>query len=142
MKALMQKYLPLMRELFLYGIVGVTTTLVNLALYWVFTRSMGMPYLAATFLAFALSTVYAFFTNKIFVFESKSWRPAVLRREAVSFFSARAVSCVLDFAVMAVGVHFFPTWDFLIKVLDNILVIILNYLFSKFLVFRKESSGA
>ena len=118
MKALMQKYLPLMRELFLYGIVGVTTTLVNLALYWVFTRSMGMPYLAATFLAFALSTVYAFFTNKIFVFESKSWRPAVLRREAVS------------------------AWDFLIKVLDNILVIILNYLFSKFLVFRKESSGA
>ena len=90
------------------------------------------------------SVLFAFVTNKLFVFESKSLAPTVLLKEGSTFFASRLVSGVLDIGLfellMWAGLNgtMFGSEGFFAKILVNVVVIIVNYVLSKLIVFRKK----
>ena len=134
MKELWAKY----KEMILYIFFGGCTTLVNMAAYAVCYYTFGWSNVAATVIAWVLGVVFAFVTNKLWVFESKSWARTVLGRELTSFVGCRAATGLLDLLIMYVCVDLLHWHGMLMKALSNVLVIILNYVGSKLLVFARQ----
>lgn len=140
MRALFQKY----RELILYVFFGGLTTLVDWLSYWLLTDVLHVPYMAANFISQLLSILFAYATNRRWVFESKVHGAKGIAVEMVKFFGARAASLLLNMLCMFVGVDLLHANDKLVKVIASIFVIIANYVFSKLFVFRdgkKERSN-
>ena len=131
---LMKKY----REVILYLIFGVLTTLVNLISYFLLTDVAGVNYLFSNVLAWVLSVLFAYGTNRVWVFQSQAKGTAAIVKEMASFFGARLFSGGLDMGIMFVCVSLIGLPDGVIKILSNILVIVLNYLFSKLWIFKKR----
>jgi len=131
----MKTYLNGRRQLFPYLIAGALTTAVNYAAYYLITRGLGAPILPATGLAWALSVLFAYGVNRRWVFASKTRGLKVLC-EAGAFLSARLLSAFLDLALMAALTLWAGVGDMLSKLLVNILVIILNYIISKRIIFK------
>lgn len=126
------------KEVILYLVFGGLTTLVNIVCYAVCARGFHMGTLVSNGIAWVLSVLFAYVTNKIFVFESKTDGVREAVREFVSFIACRAGTGVLDMAVMYVTVDMLGWYDVLMKILSNIIVIILNFVFSKLVIFRKK----
>lgn len=121
------------REIFLYLLFGGLTTAVNIVSFY-FLDLIDLPTAFSTVLAWLISVIFAFITNKLFVFES---RQKAFFKEMLSFFGCRVFTGVLDLLIMLVFVDVLEFDSLLIKVLSNVLVIILNYVFSKFFIFKK-----
>ena len=121
-----------------YLFFGVLTTAVNYISYFVCGRILLFDYRIATIIAWVLAVAFAFFTNKFFVFKSTSMEPRKLLREAATFTAARLVSGLFDVGWMIFAVEWLKMNDLIAKVLANVVVIILNYFFSKLFVFRKS----
>ena len=134
MKALLEKY----RGLILYVVFGVLTTAINIAVYALCYRVLRLPNVPSNVIAWILAVLFAFVTNKLYVFESKSLERGTVLRELLSFVGARLATGLLDLAVMFVGVDLLHGPDLVFKVGSNVLVIILNYVLSKLIVFRKK----
>lgn len=126
------------KEVILYLVFGGLTTLVNIVCYAVCARGFHMGTLVSNGIAWVLSVLFAYVTNKIFVFESKTDGVREAVREFVSFIACRAGTGVLDMVVMYVTVDMLGWYDVLMKILSNIIVIILNFVFSKLVIFRKK----
>ena len=126
------------KETLLYLIFGGLTTLINIVCYWALSSPLGIDFMVANALAWAISVLFAFVTNKLFVFESKSLAPVLLAREFVLFVGARLFSGAMDMGIMYLFIDVLQFNDMLIKVLSNILVIIVNYILSKLIIFRKK----
>ena len=137
LKSLFLKY----RELILYVVFGGLTTLVNWAGYWLLADVFRVPYLWATAIAQILSILFAYVTNRIWVFESKAKGFSAVFWEMVRFFGCRAASFVLDLLCMRIGVGGLHVNDMVMKLLSNVIVVIVNYVFSKLIVFRKPKQG-
>lgn len=133
-KALFIKF----KEPILYVIFGGLTTLINIAVFWACDK-IGLSTAVSTVLAWLLSVVFAFVTNKIYVFESKIAKSGVVIKEAVQFFNCRLATGLLDLGIMLLLVDVLHFNGLLIKILSNILVIILNYIFSKLFIFKKSN---
>jgi putative flippase GtrA len=131
-RTLFEKY----RELILYVVFGGLTTLVDWVSYWLMTDGMHVPYMTAAFLSQLMSIVFAYVTNRRFVFESRVRGAGAVALEMAKFFGARGASLLLNMLVMFVGVDLLHVNDKLIKVIASVLVIIANYIFSKLFVFR------
>ncbi len=128
------------RELFLYGIFGLGATAVNLFVYGLLFNRFHLENLPSNAIAWLAAFVFAFLTNKIFVFESKTWEGFVLLREFAGFFAARAFTGFLDMGLMWFLVDVKSADGMVAKLFVNVLVIILNYLASKLWIF-KNSKG-
>ena len=137
LKSLFLKY----REFILYVFFGGLTTLVNWAGYWLLADVFHVPYLWATAIAQILSILFAYVTNRIWVFESKAKGFSAVFWEMVRFFGCRAASFVLDLLCMRIGVGGLHINDMVMKLLSNVIVVIGNYVFSKLIVFRKPKQG-
>ena len=92
-------------------------------------------------IAWVAAAVFAYFTNKFFVFASKVDTKKALFREVVSFFSCRLFTLVIDEAIMIITVDKLHWNELLMKIIANIVVIVLNYIFSKILIFAKKDKG-
>lgn len=121
-----------------YGVFGVFTTIVNIVTYNICYNSVGMSNTLSNIVAWILAVVFAYLTNKIWVFGSKSWKWEVLRREVTAFISCRLATGVLDLVIMFICVDIMHWHALLMKVISNVLVIILNYVFSKLVIFKKK----
>jgi len=131
-----------------YLFFGVLTTVVNYIVFWLALRLMGENNaLWANVIAFVAAVIFAYVTNKLFVFDSKSWAWAVLRREFPSFVGGRLFSFGLEelglwlcVDVLAVGQYTLLGIDgvMIAKAVLNVVVIVVNYILSKFLIFRKK----
>ena len=130
--ALLKKY----KQIILYLIFGALTTALNVAVYWLMAHPLGVPTLPSTLVAWVAGVLFAFFTNKFIVFESRSKGGFWL--ELGSFTLARVVTGALDALIMLVFVDLLLFNDLIVKIISNIVVIILNYIFSKFIIFRKN----
>lgn len=120
-----------------YLIFGILTTLINLATFnCLYTWKHLIGYQLATFISWLLSVIFAFFTNKFFVFETgvKNAQESLL--ELYSFFFWRAISLLIDFAVLKIGIGILKGNPFWVKLIDNIVVVCANYFFSLFFVFK------
>ncbi len=136
--ALARKY----RELILYVVFGVLTTLVNWAVYWLLADVLHLPYLVGTIAAQAAAILFAYVTNRIWVFESKVSGARGILLEMGKFFGARAASFFLDIGLMFVGVDLLGVNDLWMKLLANAVIIVVNYVLSKVFVFRKKEGNA
>lgn len=137
MRTLFEKY----RELILYVFFGGLTTLVDWVSYWLMTDLLHVPYMAAAFLSQIFSILFAYVTNRRFVFESRVSGVRAVAVEMAKFFGARGVSLLLNMLVMFLGVDLLHVNDKVIKVIASVLVIIANYIFSKLFVFRDKGRG-
>lgn len=153
------------REIITYIIFGVLTTAVNLVTFYIFKKifisigwegvfnkllgsagwdkalellGSGTDYLDATVIAWTVAVIFAFVTNKLIVFESKSWKPAVAGKEFVGFIGARLFSLLVELVFMFVMVTLLEWNDFVAKFIVQVIVVILNYVFSKLLIFKNK----
>lgn len=135
---LLKKMIKKYRSLLSYAVFGVLTTLVNILTYNLCYYQFGLNNTFSNVIAWVLAVAFAYFTNKIWVFESKSWKWSVLKREISAFVSCRLATGILDIVIMYVCVDLLHWHAMLMKILSNILVIILNYVFSKLVIFKKK----
>ena len=151
------------KEIISYVFFGVLTTAVNLLTFYLFKQliisigwegvlnsvipensrilevfSGGSEYLDANCIAWVAGVIFAFVTNKLWVFDSKSWKPSVAGKEFTGFIGARIFSFVVETLIMFVMVSLLHFSDFIAKVVVGIIVVILNYVFSKLLIFKKN----
>ena len=130
------------RQVITYFIYGALTSLVNVVLYAVFVPMLGITLSNA--IAWFGAVVFAFVTNKLFVFESKKWRTKNTLKEAGKFLGARIFSGILEIvlptALFYIGLDhdLFGIEGFLAKIIVSVIVIILNYVLSKTFIFRKK----
>lgn len=127
------------KEVLWYGFFGVLTTLINIISFDLLDKA-GVSVYLANFIAWVLSVLFAFITNKLFVFESKSFKMKIVFKEMGSFFLARVVSLGIDMAGMYVLLDIFKVKKMISKIIVNVIVIIANYVFSKLFVFKRKSS--
>ena len=132
--ALMKKY----KCMILYLIFGGLTTLVNIVVFWFCERVVGFSTVSSNAIAWVLAVLFAFVTNKLFVFESKSMEAKTVLREFGSFVLARVISGGIDMGIVVVGVNAMHIDSLIVKIFSNIVVIILNYIASKFIILRKS----
>lgn len=123
----------------LYIVFGGITTVINIGAYWLCFDVLGISNDMSNIIAWVAAVLVAYITNKIWVFESKSAKLKTLAFEVFSFFSCRALTGVLDLAIMHVAVDMLHYPGVLFKVISNIIVIILNYVASKLFIFKKGS---
>lgn len=135
-KKLYDKYRPMI----LYVFFGGCTTVVNMVTYWLCYNVAGIGNVPATIIAWLLAVIFAFITNKLWVFDSKSWAKDVVLHEAWSFFAARIATGLLDVGIMYLAVDVMHWNSILWKLISNVLVIILNYIASKLFIFRKKDT--
>ena len=133
-KELYNKY----KEVINYLIFGVLTTLVNYVSYLILAKAFNVNYLASTVISQILSIIFAYVTNKMFVFESKTTNAKELIKEMFSFFGFRIISLFLDMGFMYIFVDVLKLNDVIMKLVSNVLIVIANYVFSKLFVFKKE----
>lgn len=147
MKALLRD--ERMKELLVYVIFGVMTTVVNWAVYSVLTAALGMtnyPEASAAYVlignasnavAWIISVLFAFFTNKRYVFKSNKTRENGAWKEFSLFVSARVLSyLIFDLGLYTLCLFFLP--HLVDKLLMNVLVVIFNYVASKLVIFKKK----
>lgn len=125
------------KEVILYLVFGVLTTLVNWLSYMVLTDLFHVPYLWATVVSQVLAVLFAYVTNRKWVFESKARGTAAVAREMGKFFGCRAMAFVLDVALMWIGVDLLHVNDKAMKLVANVVIVIVNYVSSKLVVFKK-----
>lgn len=124
------------RETISYLIVGVSTTVVNLAVYTIFCQFM--PYAVANLISLILTKLYAYFMNKIFVFRTRlsSIKDTVI--EFLKFMVTRGLTGVIDYFGLIILVSGLGFDELISKYVLQIVITILNFFFGKFLVFRKK----
>ena len=132
-KALFVKY----RSPILYVFFGGCTTLINWAVYYLCYNIAGIANVPSTILAWIVAVAFAFITNKLWVFDSKSFERKTLLHEIWTFTAARLATGALDVAIMYVAVDLLGRNANLWKLLSNVVVIVLNYVFSKLIVFKR-----
>lgn len=134
MKELYEKY----KSVILYLIFGGLTTLVNIVVYNSCYYAFEIPNVISNILAWILSVLFAFITNKLWVFESKSFTMKIMVHEVTTFFGARLATGLMDLGIMYVAVDVLNRNAMIWKLISNVLVIILNYLASKLFIFKKK----
>ena len=114
------------------------TTVINIVIYNLCYNSVGMSNTLSNVMAWIVAVTFAYLTNKVWVFESTSWKWEVLKREVMAFISCRLATGVLDIVIMFICVDVLGMHALLMKVISNVLVIVLNYVFSKLVIFKKK----
>ena len=135
------------KETFLYLIFGITATILNIVLFYLFITGWKMPTGLANIIDTIICVLFQYFTNRIWVFKSKNNGKEAIK-EFIQFIIARTITAVIDQIFVVVGVDFFVItyisysqqniFSLGIKILSNIIVIVLNYIFSKIFVFKKR----
>ncbi len=118
-----------------YVIVGVLTTVISIAVFAVCHRRLKYGTVPSNIISWIIAVAFSFVANKIFVFQSASWAFSVVFRELVSFVSARLVTLLFDVTFVYITVDRMKWNDILSKFCSNVVVMILNYLASKLLIF-------
>ena len=124
------------KQLVLYGIFGVLTTIINIVVYWLCTRMLFIPVVPSTVIAWLVAVFFAYYTNRTYVFHSTTSSLRGIISEAAEFFACRIATGVIDVIIMYVFVDVLGFHDVFIKTASNILVIVLNYVFSKLIIFK------
>lgn len=137
MKKILSLFLKFRAEI-LYIIFGLLTTLVNIASYFLFYSILNFENVTSAVIAWVISVVFAYITNRIFVFESKTTGVRAIIREAAAFFACRFLTGVADVIIMFVAVDVMKWNSLLWKLISNIFVIVANYLASALLIFKKK----
>lgn len=134
LKALFFKYY----DVITYLIFGVLTTVVNYLVYLPCYNLWGLSASQSNLIAWVVAVAFAFLTNKPFVFRSHDWSPKVVIPELISFVGTRIGSGGLETLLIFLAVDLAGMNGNVWKLITSVIVVILNYIGSKLLVFRKK----
>lgn len=123
------------KEIINYLIFGGLTTLISIVTYALFAKVFHIDYLISNVLSWIIAVLFAYITNKIFVFESKSKKNI---KEITSFFFFRVVSLIMEMVILYIFVDMLHIDDLVTKIIAQVIVIVSNYVFSKLFVFKKN----
>ena len=123
------------KEVVLYLVFGVLTTLVDTIVFYICNYILNIHYVIATCLAWIFAVLFAYITNKFFVFSDIKNKQNIFK-EMFCFFSLRLVSLLLSIIFMVLMVNVLHLHELLSKILVNFLVVISNYFFSKIFIFK------
>ena len=130
---LIKKY----KEIILYLIVGALTTLVSFFVQWLFKDVFVLSKaFSATIIAWIVSVLFAFFANKLIVFEKKEKKGFF--KELAFFYASRLFTGAIEVGAMALFVDALLMNYWAIKIIANIIIIVLNYVFSKYIIFKNK----
>ncbi len=123
------------QEIMRYLVFGGLATVINIVAFAVLDKT-GMQTLISNAIAWILSVIFAYFTNKLCIFYSKTINKKELAKEIISFVGCRIFTLIIDEAIMFTFVDKLQFNSILMKIIANIIVIILNFVFSKVLIFK------
>lgn len=124
------------REIIDYIIFGGLTTMVNIVAFFIFDTLLGWPYLIANAIAIVVSILFAYVTNKLFVFKTKDMTASENIVEFLKFIGFRLISGLADMAAMWMLVDLISIDTNISKLLTQFIVVVLNYVFSKLFIFK------
>ena len=120
-----------------YLFFGVCTTVSNVAAYWICAHALSLPTMVSTVIAWITAVLFAYATNRTWVFRSEAHGIKAICKEMISFFGCRLATGIVDWLAMYVFVELLSVNDVFVKISSNILVIVFNYMASKFIIFKK-----
>ena len=126
------------KNVILYLFFGACTTLVNIVSYWIAAYSLKWEVMISTVVAWFLAVLFAYITNRKWVFHSETRKSVEILKEIVCFFTCRLTTGVIDWLCMFIFVETLVWNDIVIKFCANIVVIVLNYAASKLLIFNRK----
>lgn len=129
-------------DLITYLIFGGLTTLVNWMIYLPCYNVLGLPSTISNVIAWTGAVAFAFLTNKPFVFRSHDWSAKTFFPELICFAGCRVGSGALETGILYITVDLLRLNGNIWKGITNVLVVVLNYVGSKLVVFRKKDSGS
>lgn len=129
-------YTDKIHSILMYLIMGGFATIINIVAFWFCEAVLGWDYRVANTIAWIASVLFAYFSNKKYVFESytPSWKDKL--REASSFFGFRFLTYIVDILVMILLISVLSVDELWAKIWTNIIVLVLNYVFSKWIIFK------
>lgn len=133
------KKFKLTKELVLYVVFGALTTVVSFVSYYACNTMLGIHYLASNIVSWILAVLFAYITNKLFVFESKGLSKKELAREFFAFIAARLVSLGMEELGLWLMIGALHWNENLAKLIMQVVVVIANYVFSKLFIFKKTA---
>ena len=130
-------------EIILYLICGAMSTVVSLVSHYFATfipwHPFGSTTLVPTTVSWICAVLFAFFVNKIFVFDSPDWNLRTLYREFLPFIGCRLLTLLFEEIFMSVTVDVLGMNHMLAKVIAQVVILVGNYIFSKFIIFKKPA---
>lgn len=137
MKALLNKFVN--KETISYAVFGVLTTAVDYVFSYIFYYKLMLSEITSNNIAWVIAVLFAYITNKLFVFDSKDVDLKTLLKEIISFAGARFVTLIITDIFLLIAANL--SMDFMLaKLLISVVVIILNYFFSKLFIFNKKNN--
>ena len=133
-KEIYKKY----KDVIPYLFFGVCTTIVNVIAYWVYAHPIGLGVMFSTIIAWILAVLFAFFTNRKWVFHSDRTGVSAVAKEMIVFFACRLATGAVDWICMYLFVDVLKWNDLIIKFCANVVVVVLNYLASKIVIFKRK----
>ena len=133
-RALVVKYWDILS----YLVFGVLTTVVNYAVYLPIYNLLGLSAAVSNVIAWVAAVAFAFLTNKPFVFKSHDWSAKTVIPELTKFVSCRIASGAMETVILLLTVDLLGWNGNIWKLITQVLVVILNYVTSKLVVFRKK----
>ncbi len=124
-----------------YLFFGGCTTLINTAVYYICYENFELSNIPSNVFAWIAAALFAYVTNKIWVFESNSADVKTLLKELSNFFGCRMATALLDLTIMIVSVDLLKWNALIMKIVANLIVIILNYVLSKLIVFKNDQDS-
>lgn len=132
-------------EAFLYVYIGFLTTMISLISFDILNKNLNpggtkdsLGWMVAEILAFVIAVTFSFFADKLVVFKSYSFVPTKLFAEFGLFVSARLITEGINIVIMYIIINVMKQDAMLAKIISSVVVIVLNYLFSKFIIFKKK----
>lgn len=124
----------------LYIIVGGMTTAVSVIAQYV-PAYMGLPTEANTTISWICAVTFAFFANKVWVFKNRENTGKDWISQAAAFYGARAVTYFMELGFMSLTVRVLHQNEYVMKLIAQVFILVINYLFSKLFIFRKKTKG-
>ena len=126
------------KEAILYIVFGVLTTIINLISYYFFSNIITINYLISNTIAWIISVIFAYMTNKLYVFNSKSIRIDIIIKDFTKYINCRLASGIIGMILLFLLVDMLAVNDIISKLVIGVIVVILNFIFSKLFVFKKQ----
>ena len=128
-------------EVWNYLISGAFGFVISIVSYWLF-RKIGLSLEISNVLSWIIAVISMYLTNKFFVFKTKCNTKKEVIKEFISFIAARIFTLIAETVILYLGFNFLHFNDIIVKIFAQIIVIILNYVFSKIFIFKKQKSHA
>ena len=128
------------QEAMRYLVFGALSTVVNILAFFLCKNVCNFSTVVSNSIAWILAVLFAYITNKMCVFNSETTGKKDLLREILSFFGARIFTLVFETGFLILFIDKLHFNDIIMKIISNILVIIINFFFSKIFIFKKSKS--